>query len=133
MAEKAPARNQQAAHETTTEGLEELLALSREGMEGLAQSGQVWLDGTAELGRVWLAFWSEQLTGGVDTMQVLTSCHDWREAVDRQNDFIRVSLERACAQASRSTELVAGMITGSLKPLQENAHRAVERFPRPAA
>ena len=88
------------------------------------------LDGAAELGHVWTGFWSEQLADGMDALRALGRCRTWREAVEIRNGFTRTSLARACAQAVKSTELTAGMITGGFPPLQESARKAAERAPR---
>jgi hypothetical protein len=123
----------QRMNETATRGYEELLTLSRENMDGMARASQVMLNGTTELSRVWTSFWNEQLANGVETMRSLAECRSWHDALAVENDFTRASFERACSGAAKSAELMAEMVTSSFKPLQECAHKTVERFPRPAA
>jgi len=119
--------------ETATRGYEELLSLSRENTEGIARASQAMLNSTFELSSVWLSFWKEQLARGLEAMRSLSECRSWHDALAVQNEFTRSSLERVCSRAAKSAELTTEMVTGSFRPLQECAHKTVERFPRPAA
>jgi hypothetical protein len=121
------------ATEAASQGYEEMLTLGRENMEGMARAGQAALNGTSELGSVWLSFWNEQLTDGMEAMRSLAECRSWQEALTVQNEFARSSLQRVFSRAAKSAEVTTEIVSGSFKPLQECAHKTVERFPRAAA
>jgi hypothetical protein len=123
----------QRISETATRGYEEFLTLSRENMAGMARASQAMLNGTTELNSVWTLFWSEQLADGMEAMRSLAECRSWQEALTVQNEFARASLQRVCSRASKSVEVTGEMASGSFKPLQECAHKAIERFPHAAA
>ena len=93
-------------------------------MEGLVRANRALIDGTSELGRAWLARWQEQLAEGMELA---------REALERQGTFVRSSLERLNAQATRSAELTSGMVDGYLAPLRRIAGEATGRATRPVA
>ena len=119
--------------EAATNGYEELLTLSRHNMKGMAKASQAMLKGASDLGSLWASFWNEQLTTGVEAMRSLAESDSWDQALKVQNEFTRLSLDRVCSRAVKSTEVTAEMLTSSLLPLQESARRASERMPRPAA
>jgi len=93
-------------------------------MEGLIRANQALVDSTSELGRAWLVCWQEQFVEGM----ALT-----REVLERQGTFVRSSLERLNAQATRSAEVTSGMVDGYFAPLRESADKATERATRPAS
>jgi hypothetical protein len=121
------------ATEAASQSYEEMLSVGRENLEGMARASQAALNGTSELGSVWLSFWNEQLTDGMDAMRSLAECRTWQEALTVQNEFARTSLQRVFSRAAKSAEVTSEMVSGSFKPLQECAHKTVERFPRAAA
>jgi hypothetical protein len=121
------------ASETAARSSEELLTVGRDNLEGVARASQAMLKGASELGSLWAAFWSEQLTTGMEAMRSLAQSDSWDEALRLQNEFTRASLERVCSRTLKSAEVTAEMLTSSLVPLQESARRAAERAPRPRA
>src|SRR5215208_8249258 len=87
---------------------EQFPALARGNMEGLIRANQALVDSTSELGRAWFTCWQEQFVEGME----LT-----REVLERQGTFVRSSLERLNAQATRSAEVTSGMVDGYFAPL----------------
>jgi hypothetical protein len=102
-------------------------------MEGMVRASQAALNGTSELGSVWISFWNEQWTDGMEAMRLLAECCSWQEALTVQNEFARILLERLCSRAAKSAEVTGEIVSRSFKPLQECAHKTIERFPRAAA
>ena len=87
------------------------------------QANQALVDSTSELSRAWFTCWQEQFAEGME----LT-----REMLERQGTFVRSSLERLNAQATRSAEVTSGMVDGYFAPLRESAGKVTERATRPA-
>jgi hypothetical protein len=131
MAEKVTEKTQEAARRATAaargtvgNGEEQLLTLTRGNMEGLIRANQALIDSTSELSRAWLVCWHEQFAEGMELA---------REVLERQSAFVRSSLERLNAQATRSAELTSGMVDGYFTPLREGAGKATERATGPTA
>ena len=124
MAEETARRTTTAARGTSDDGEEQFLALARGNMEGLIRANQALIDSTSELSRAWLACWQEQFAEGMELS---------REVLERQGTFVRSSLERLNAQATRSAELTSGMVDGYFAPLRESAGQATERATRAVA
>ncbi|HET6518614.1 MAG TPA: helix-hairpin-helix domain-containing protein, partial [Geminicoccaceae bacterium] len=102
------------AGEMATEGYGELFTFGREGVEGVARASQAMLNGASELNNVWMSFWNEQLSQSMETMRAMAECRTWHEALELQSEFTRASFERVAQRATRSAELTAGIIAGSL-------------------
>jgi Phasin protein len=124
MAEETARRTSAAARGTGEDGEEQFLALAQGNMEGLIRANQALIDSTSELSRSWLVCWQEQLAEGMELARVV---------LERQGVFVRSSLERLNAQATRSAELTSGMADRCFAPLQERASRATEQTTQPAA
>jgi Phasin protein len=124
MAEETARRTSAAARGTGEDGEEQFLALARGNMEGLIRANQALIDSTSELSRSWLVCWQEQLAEGMELARVV---------LERQDVFVRSSLERLNAQATRSAELTSGMADRYFVPLREHASRATEQTTQPAA
>jgi hypothetical protein len=123
MAEETARRATAAARGTTDDSEKQFPVLARGNMEGLIRANQALVDSTSELSRAWFTCWQEQFVEGME----LT-----REVLERQGTFVRSSLERLNAQATRSAEVTSGMVDGYFAPLRESADKATERAPRPA-
>jgi hypothetical protein len=119
MTEKAHENARQAA---IAEGEERFLNLARGDMEGLVRANQALADGASELGRAWLVCWQEQFAEGMELA---------RAVLERQGAFLRSSLERMTAQATRNAELTSGMVDGCFAPPRPS--EATERTPRRTA
>ena len=124
MAEETARRTTTAARGTGDDGEEQFLALARGNMEGLIRANQALIDSTSELSRSWLVCWQEQVAEGMELARVV---------LERQGVFVRSSLERLNAQATRSAELTSGMADRYFVPLREHASRATEQTTQPAA
>jgi hypothetical protein len=124
MAEDTARRATAAARGAADDGEAQFLALTRGNMEGLTRANRTLIDGTSELSRAWLACWQEQLAEGMELA---------REVLERQGTFVRSSLERLNAQATRSADLTSGMVEGYFAPPRESAGQATERATRPVA
>ena len=124
MAEETARRTTAAARGTGDDGEEQFLALARGNMEGLIRANQALIDSTSELSRSWLVCWQEQVAEGMELARVV---------LERQGVFVRSSLERLNAQATRSAELTSGMADRYFVPLREHASRATEQTTQPAA
>ncbi len=124
MAEETARRTTAAARGTGEDGEEQFLALAQGNMEGLIRANQALIDSTSELSRSWLVCWQEQLAEGMELARVV---------LEQQGVFVRSSLERLNAQATRSAELASGMADRCFAPLQERASRATEQTTQPAA
>jgi hypothetical protein len=124
MAEETARRTTAAPRGTGDDGEEQFLALARGNMEGLIRANQALIDSTSELSRSWLVCWQEQLAEGMELARVV---------LERQGVFVRSSLERLNAQATRSAELTSGMADRYFVPLREHASRATEQTTQPAA
>ncbi len=124
MAEETARRTTAAARGTGEDGEEQFLALAQGNMEGLIRANQALIDSTSELSRSWLVCWQEQVAEGMELARVV---------LERQGVFVRSSLERLNAQATRSAELTSGMADRCFAPLQERASRATEQTTQPAA
>src|SRR3712207_2549009 len=112
MAEAAARGATAAARSTADHSEEQLPVLAWSSMEGLIRANQVLVDGTSELSHAWFTCWQEQFAEGME----LT-----REVLERQGMFVRTSLERMTAQATRSVEVTSGMVDGYFAPLRESA------------
>ena len=123
MVEGTARRATEAAREAADNREEQFPALARGNMEGLIRANQALVDSTSELSRAWFTCWQEQFVEGME----LT-----REVLERQGTFVRSSLERLNAQATRSAEVTSGMVDGYFAPLRESADKATERATRPA-
>ena len=124
MAEETKRPATTAARGTADDGEAQFLALTRGNMEGLTRANRALIDSTSELSRAWLACWQEQFAEGMELA---------REVLERQGTFVRSSLERLNAQATRSAELTSGMVDGYFAPLRESAGQATERAARAVA
>ena len=124
MAEETARRTTTAARGTGDDGEEQFLALARGNMEGLILANQALIDITSDLNHSWLVCWQEQFAEGMELARVV---------LERQGVFVRSSLERLNAQATRSAELTSGMADGCFAPLRERAGRATEQTTQPAA
>ena len=124
MAEETKRPATTAARGTADDGEAQFLALTRGNMEGLTRANRALIDSTSELSRAWLACWQEQFAEGMELS---------REVLERQGTFVRSSLERLNAQATRSAELTSGMVDGYFAPLRESAGQATERATRSVA
>jgi hypothetical protein len=124
MAEETKRPATTAARGTADDGEAQFLALTRGNMEGLTRANRALIDSTSELSRAWLACWQEQFAEGMELA---------REVLERQGTFVRSSLERLNAQATRSAELTSGMVDGYFAPLRESAGQATERATRAVA
>ena len=125
MAEETKRPATTAARGTADDGEgQQLLPLAWGDMEGLIRANQTLIDRTSELSRAWLACWQEQFAEGMELS---------REVLERQGTFVRSSLERLNAQATRSAELTSGMVDGYFAPLRESAGQATERAARAVA
>ncbi len=124
MAEETARRATAEERGTADESEEQYLALALGNMDSLIRANQALVDSTSELSRAWFACWQEQFVEGME----LT-----REVFERQGTFVRSSLERMTAQATRSAEVTSGMVDGYFAPLRESAGKVTERATRPAA
>ena len=124
MAEETKRPATTAARGTADDGEAQFLALARGNVEGLTRANRALIDSTSELSRAWLACWQEQFAEGMELS---------REVLERQGTFVRSSLERLNAQATRSAELTSGMVDGYFAPLRESAGQATERAARAVA
>ncbi len=124
MAKETAGRATAAERGTGDDSEEQYLAFARDNMDSLIRANQALVDSTSELSRAWFACWQEQFVEGME----LT-----REVLERQGTFVRSSLERMTAQATRSAEVTSGMVDGYFAPLRESAGKATERATRPAA
>jgi hypothetical protein len=125
MAEGTARRTTAAARGAADDGEgQQLLPLAWGDMEGLIRANQTLIDRTCELSRAWLACWQEQLAEGMELA---------REVLERQDTFVRTSLERLNAQTSRSAELASGMVDGCIAPLRESFGKVAEQTTGPAA
>jgi len=123
MAERTTEEAQAAARQAAIAGGEDrFLTLARGDAEGLVRANQALADGASELGRAWLVCWQEQVAEGMELA---------RAVLERQGAFLRCSLERMTAQATRNAELTSGMIDGCFAPLRPS--EATERTPRRTA
>ncbi|HET6518941.1 MAG TPA: phasin family protein, partial [Geminicoccaceae bacterium] len=59
--------------------------------------------------------------------RAMAECRTWHEALELQSEFTRASFERVAQRATRSAELTAGIIAGSLQPVQEQGRRTLRR------
>jgi hypothetical protein len=113
--------------ETLVRRYEELYAVSQENIEAMARAGNAVLQGTSELGNAWMSFWNDQASEGIRTLRALAECRTLQETLEIQNEFARTSLERLCANTTKTAELTAQMVNNGLGSVRARTQRTMQR------
>jgi hypothetical protein len=95
--------------------------------EAMARAGNAVLQGTSELGNAWMSFWNDQASEGIRTLRALAECRTLQETLEIQNEFARTSLERLCANTTKTAELTAQMVNNGLGSVRARTQRTMQR------
>jgi phasin family protein len=127
--DRAAAAGQQAfrdAVEKSVASLGEINAASKKNLEAVVESVTAATRGAETLGAQAMAYSKKSFEDGVAVAQSLGSAKSVQEVVEIQTNW--AALETYLAEVNRWSDTVSASVKDSLKPLNERATAAVERF-----
>ena len=81
-------------------------------------------EGTAEFGQAFTGLFKEQAQHNVDTMSALTGAVDWKQVVEIQTGYLRVSMERMAQLTQRYLEISQAVLTTATSTALRQADKA---------
>ena len=129
--DRAAAAGQQAfrdAVEKGVAGLGEMNAHGKRNLEAVVESVTAATRGAETLGAQAMAYSKKSFEDGVAAAQSLSTAKSVQEVVEIQTNWAKSSLETYLAEVNRWSDTVSASVKDSLKPLNERATAAVERF-----
>ncbi|HEY3815408.1 MAG TPA: TIGR01841 family phasin [Caulobacteraceae bacterium] len=129
--DQATAAGQQAFRDAVEKGvssLGEINAHSKRNLEAVVESVTAATRGAETLGAQAMAYSKKSFEDGVAVAQSLGSAKSVQEVVEIQTNWAKSALETYLAEVNRWSDTVSASMKDSLKPLNERATAAVERF-----
>lgn len=124
-----------ASNQAFKDGVEKSLAalaeantLSKKNFEAVVASVTAATKGAEALGAETFAYSKKAAEDQVAAVKSLASAKSVQEAMELQTTWAKSALEAYIAQMSKASEIVSASIKDSMKPLNERASAAVEKF-----
>ncbi|HWE47983.1 MAG TPA: TIGR01841 family phasin [Caulobacteraceae bacterium] len=129
--DRATAAGQQAFRDAVEKGvasLGEMNAHGKRNLEAVVESVTVATRGAETLGAQAMAFSKKSFEDGVAAAQSLSTAKSVQEVVEIQTSWAKSAMENYLTEMNRWSDTVSASVKDSLKPLNERATAAVERF-----
>jgi phasin family protein len=124
-----------ASNQAFKDGVEKSLAAlaeanthSKKNLEAVVASVTAATKGAEALGAQTFAYGKKAAEDQVAAAKSLAAAKSVQEAVELQTAWAKSALEAYIAQVSKASEIVSASIKDSVKPLNERASAAVEKF-----
>jgi phasin family protein len=124
-----------ASNQAFKDGVEKSLAalaeantLSKKNLEAVVASVTAATKGAEALGAETFAYSKKAAEDQVAAVKSLAAAKSVQEAMELQTTWAKSALEAYIAQMSKASEIVSASIKDSMKPLNERASAAVEKF-----
>lgn len=124
-----------ASNQAFKDGVEKSLAAlseantySKKNMEAVVASVTAATKGAEALGAQTLAYSKKAAEDQVAAAKSLAGAKSIQEAMELQTTWAKSAMEAYIAQMSKASEIVSASIKDSMKPLNERASAAVEKF-----
>ena len=101
---------------------------SKRNMEAMVASVTAATKGAETLGATAMAYSKKSVEDQVAAAKSLSSAKSLQEAVELQTTFAKTSLDAYLAEVNRWSDIVAGSVRESLRPINERVSAAVEQF-----
>ena len=129
--DRAAAAGQQAFRDAVEKGVSsmgEMNAHSKRNLEAVVESVTAATRGAETLGAQAMAYSKKSFEDSVAVAQSLGAAKSVQEVVEIQTNWAKSALETYLAEVNRWSDTVSASMKDSLKPLNERATAAVERF-----
>jgi hypothetical protein len=111
-----------------TEQLQQVAAANGAAMEIFAQACQAYAAGVAALNGELMGFVTARIGRDVKLGQALSSCQNWSDVVELQQQWAQQATEEYLAEAGRITDLASKLVKESWDPVYDRANRAMSEF-----
>jgi phasin family protein len=106
----------------------DLNAQSKRNLEAVVASVTAASKGAETLGAQAMAFSKKSFEDQAAAAKSLTSAKSLQEAVELQTSFAKTSLDAYLAEMNRWSDIVAGSVRDSMRPINERVSAVVEQF-----
>lgn len=108
-----------------TEQLQQVAAANGAAMEIFAQACQAYATGVAALNGELMGFVTARINRDVALGQALSSCQNWSDVVDLQQQWAQQATQEYLAEAGRITDLASKVVKENWEPVYDRANQAM--------
>jgi hypothetical protein len=110
-----------------TEQLQQMAAANSAAMEIFAQACQAYAAGVAELNGELMGFVTARIDRDVKLGQALSSCQNWSDVVDLQQQWAQQATQEYLTEAGRVTDLASRLVKESWEPVYDRANQVLSK------
>jgi phasin family protein len=121
------------ANQAMLKASEEMQKLSKENVEACLQASTIIAKGMQELGREWTAYLQESLERAAAATKALMAARTMQEVVALQSDWVKGSLDKLVAEATKLSEQTVKVTNEAMEPISARLTVAAEKLRMPLA
>jgi phasin family protein len=114
------------ANQAMIKSAEEMQKLSKENLEACIQASTIMAKGMQELGREWTAYLQESMDRSAAAAKALMAARTMQEVVSLQSDWVKASLDKLLAEATKLSEQTVKVTNEAMEPISARLSVAAE-------
>ena len=116
------------ANQAMIKTAEEMQKLSKENLEACLQASTIIAKGMQELGREWTAYLQESMERSAAATKALMAARTMQEIVSLQSDWMKASLDKLIAEATKLSEQTVKVTNEAMEPINARLSVAAEKI-----
>ncbi len=121
------------ANQAMMKSAEEMQKLSKENLEACLQASTIIAKGMQDLGREWTTYLQESMERSAAATRALMAARTVQEVVSLQSDWVKSSLDKLVAEATRLSEQTVKVTSDAMEPISARLSVAAEKLKLPLA
>ena len=119
-------KTMQEGVEKVTKGFEDAAGFGQENLDAVVESGRVAAKALENINAGMIAFSKKSYEDGLAAMKEITACTSVTEAVEKQNEYAKASLDSFVAEATKMNEMFTAAAKDVFEPINARMHAAAD-------